>query len=201
MIALIFIAIICQIEVNGCHKIIDFQEPCKLVWEPDMSLEWSNYQSLSNDYTCNLDDNNGHSSAVSHINTEVTYFFDEDDGKTNLVVSVKAVFDCDKSWAVTRSDQLLEHEQLHFDISELYARKLRKALSKKKLHKKSYLKEVNKIKEKMWSALDETQTQFDQETDFSRNARNQAAWRQQINSELKKLEKYQNDKVVLKLKI
>ncbi len=36
------------------------------------------------------------------------------------------IFDKKKSWVAFKSKNLLKHEQLHFDITELYARKLRK---------------------------------------------------------------------------
>src|SRR5690606_32551892 len=38
---------------------------------------------------------------------------------------VRAIFDRQRSWARGMSTSLLEHEQLHFVIAELYARKMR----------------------------------------------------------------------------
>lgn len=53
------------------------------------------------------------------------------DGK--IIYKVQAYFEKNESWVkdVARTDHHLHHEQLHFDITELYARKLRRALSEK----------------------------------------------------------------------
>ncbi len=39
-----------------------------------------------------------------------------------------AYFDMNRSWSGDTTDLLLEHEQIHFDIYELYARKMRKVV-------------------------------------------------------------------------
>jgi predicted secreted Zn-dependent protease len=48
---------------------------------------------------------------------------------------VKNYFDKDQSWMMVKNAYVLQHEQIHFNISELYARKIRKSadsLSQKK---------------------------------------------------------------------
>ncbi len=49
-----------------------------------------------------------------------------------------AFFDRQRSWVKNEAklDYVLRHEQGHFDIFEVYTRKIRKALSEKKLIKK-----------------------------------------------------------------
>ncbi len=62
--------------------------------------------------------------------------------KDSSRVEVKAVFFCNKSWKKERwiDQTVLNHEQKHFDIVELYARKLRKLL-----HTNTYSSEKNLI--------------------------------------------------------
>lgn len=201
MIAKILITLFCGLQVsNGCTTTAS-QEQCKIAWDTDRKLNWSDYQFLSDDYTFDIESNNDHSSAVSFINTEVTYSFDTKNGEKGLFVTIRVLFDCKNSWVKNKSDQLLEHEQLHFDISELHARKLRKQLSRKKLHKSNYSREVEEIKEKVWKALDEEQSRLDQGTNFSRDTVAQADWRKKINLELSKLDKYKKQKVELRLNL
>jgi len=44
------------------------------------------------------------------------------------IFDIKAVFLINKSWIVQKDSVTLKHEQVHFDIAELYARKTRKAI-------------------------------------------------------------------------
>src|SRR5687768_2492955 len=48
--------------------------------------------------------------------------------KKEIKYDVVALFNRNKSWARGQSTTLLAHEQLHFDIAELYARKIRKKI-------------------------------------------------------------------------
>src|SRR5688500_17461053 len=48
--------------------------------------------------------------------------------KRRIKYDVTAFFNRRKSWARDQSPSLLAHEQLHFDIAELYARKIRKKI-------------------------------------------------------------------------
>jgi len=201
MISQILITLFFWVQASSGSNSIISQDQCKIAWDPDRKLNWSDYQFISGNYTFDFENNNDHSSAVSFINADVTFSFNTKNGEKGLFVSIKVLFDCDKSWVKNKSDQLLKHEQLHFDISELYARKLRKLLSKKKLHKSKYSKEVEEIKEIIWKALDKEQSQFDLKTSFSRDTTAQAAWRKKITLELSRLDKYQSQEVALKLKL
>ncbi len=101
--------------------------------------------------------------------------------KLELNYTVETFFYTDKSWVRpdSKSDYLLKHEQLHFDISELYARKLREKLAKvdsSKLNKDSS-KYLNKLYEEVAAERVEMQDQFDKETDHSKNKETELKWR------------------------
>ncbi len=53
------------------------------------------------------------------------------DSAGNTAVKVTSYFYCDKSWTRSRrlNPYVLRHEQTHFDITELYARKIRAAFA------------------------------------------------------------------------
>lgn len=69
----------------------------------------------------------------------------------------------------------LAHEQLHFDISELFARKMRNRLDRTSFSD-DVKAEVRKIYNDILEELRDFQAQYDRETDFSRNRGKQAEW-------------------------
>jgi hypothetical protein len=58
---------------------------------------------------------------------------------------INCFFDRSKSWMRVKNDYVLAHEQGHFDISELYARKLNKAMQEYKFNEKTASKDLPEI--------------------------------------------------------
>jgi len=101
---------------------------------------------------------------------------------------VEAHFYPEKSWYVKEraSSYILAHEQLHFDLTELYVRKLRHGISKLKISPaiKENLRALHAAANK---ELAEMQQQYDLETDHSRRIGKQAYWSAFVEKELYKL--------------
>lgn len=111
-----------------------------------------------------------------------------------LKLKVRCYFNVNKSWAKeTDSDELLAHEQLHFDITELHTRKLRKKLSELTDPCGKNLKELNKLYQSSFNECAKTQEQYDKESEHSINVAKQKEWEQRIASELKTLEKFSSE--------
>ncbi len=91
-----------------------------------------------------------------------------------------------KSWyKPTLSDDIvLSHEQLHFDISELFARKLRKELSEAHFTPENVKSKIKTIYNKNNKALNDFQNQYDEDTNFSRNVQKQIIWNKKIGAAL-----------------
>lgn len=79
---------------------------------------------------------------------------------------------------------ILSHEQLHFDISELYARKLKKRLLAQTYIYGNVKSNVKSIYQHNNKLLDDFQNKYDEETNFSRNREKQEAWRLHIEKAL-----------------
>lgn len=114
---------------------------------------------------------------------------------SNLNFEVKAVFfpKGSKKKAKKKSVELLKHEQGHFDITEIFARKLRQTLQNKTYRNyKSIGKEVDKIYNKNNMAWRKFQNLYDKETDHSKNKAEQLEWNTKIQSQLKELDEYKS---------
>ena len=80
---------------------------------------------------------------------------------------------------------ILSHEQLHFDISELFARKMRRIMEQTRFTR-NVKAEVRTIYRKINKELAEFQNVYDEETNFSRNREKQLEWNQKIKEALRK---------------
>ncbi len=109
----------------------------------------------------------------------------------DLKLKIYCYFNVNKSWTKEReSDELLAHEQLHFDITELYTRKLRKKLSEVADPCGKNVKELDKIYQSNFKECAKAQDLYDKETNHSLNEQKQQEWEEKIAKELKELEKY-----------
>lgn len=101
--------------------------------------------------------------------------------EVHLDFEVNAYFYPNESWYRPKlcNENTLAHEQLHFDITEIFARKMRE-----KLHRTSFSDdvkaEVKKIYNDILRELQEYQERYDWETNFSRNREKQQEWNQKI---------------------
>lgn len=120
--------------------------------------------------------------------------------KSSCTITVRAVFFTDKSWKKDSwiNDEVLIHEQKHFDIVEIFARKMRKALTQKKIESAAEAKtELQNTYEKYDKELDKYQDLYDEESDGSMNGDGQRKWNRKIKEELNQLKDYSSSILVL----
>lgn len=86
---------------------------------------------------------------------------------------------------------LLAHEQLHFDISEYFARQLLLAFQKG-VYTKNFRNEIKDIKQKNTVQRNAMENLYDEQTDHSRNIRMQSKWNVYVQSLLQNNESLEN---------
>lgn len=86
------------------------------------------------------------------------------------------------SWKRTKSctNYTLNHEQRHFDISEVFARKLRSAFADYEFSRRTVARDIDAIFKKVCTEKDSVNSLYDKETYHSLNQEKQAAWDKQI---------------------
>ena len=108
--------------------------------------------------------------------------------------SIKTYFDPNESWMLLKNDYVLQHEQIHFDLTELYARKMRKSVES--LRQKNITNiSIYRKKIQHWNAMKEkASNQFDADNQdyyikigqkilFQKNPK-QEAWKKKVDREL-----------------
>lgn len=154
-----------------------------LIWKNDSML-------VKNDFTGKPKGNVYYGFASSGI----VLYFKEKDGVMLMVI--EAIFQKSKSYLKGESSYLLKHEQLHFDITELYARKLRQRISQKNFAKVSNIQEeIMKMYTKVNAELDKEQVNYDNDTEHSQNSAKQKLWNQDISNQLKLLENFSSTEI------
>jgi len=153
-----------------------------IIWQKDSSLNASDFKGkVSKEWA---------GCAVTFIMVEPI----ESNG--NMYFSVQAVFDKSKSSIIKTSDYVLKHEQLHFDICELFARKLRKMLVETDFKKvKNIQHEIQTMYNKVNTEYAKYQRKYDEDTNHGENPAKQKVWGDDVANQMKDLEKYSSTTV------
>ncbi|MGZ3865316.1 MAG: DUF922 domain-containing protein [Bacteroidia bacterium] len=115
---------------------------------------------------------------------------------------IQAYFYCNDSWKKEEwiSESVLRHEQKHFDIVELFCRKIRKQITEMTFKNFTDAEvKVDSLYEIANKEMDLYQDKYDDETNGSMDAEGQKRWIRKIDSEMQALEKYSEILVPLKL--
>lgn len=91
-----------------------------------------------------------------------------------------------------KTDYILAHEQGHFDITEIFARKLNEALQNYQFNRKSLKRDIGQIYQSIVRQKEEYQKAYDAETDHSRKRKLQYDWLEKIEDLLEETEPYSN---------
>lgn len=114
-----------------------------------------------------------------------------------LEFEILSIFDPTKSWKKEGVDNyILKHEQGHFDITEYYARVLRKKLKTTKYKSIETIgDEVRSLFNESFDSANKLQVKYDKETGHSVNRRKQKKWNRKIRRMLKSTNAYRNTKL------
>jgi Bacterial protein of unknown function (DUF922) len=104
--------------------------------------------------------------------------------------SVFAVFYKAESWVKAPTEKALAHEQVHFDITEVFARRLRKRFGEFIPKRGSLNHQLEMLYDEVEAAREAEERLYDQQTGHGSNAVGQAEWEVRIQNELRELEEF-----------
>jgi Bacterial protein of unknown function (DUF922) len=107
-----------------------------------------------------------------------------------LTYEITCNFSKTKSWGLVKTPYILAHEQAHFDITEIFARKLHQSLMEYEFDQRTYKKDINTIYQQIVAEKEAFQEAYDKETDHSRNKRVQYEWLERIDNILVETEPF-----------
>jgi len=136
-----------------------------IYWRKDYKLSWSDFKGKPTVTS-------SHRAVTS---SGITYSWSLHD--SGAYFKAAAFFITNRSWTKTVKDtNTLNHEQGHFDITEIYARKLLGALQQLDWDKKATKQTITQVAEKTIAQKNDFQKQYDFETSFGINREAQNKW-------------------------
>jgi len=179
---------------NKCHhikgkayKIDDITSYEKvIIWHEDRKLTKKDYKGSIENRPFDATTFSGiRYKTIGHINPDT------------LILLVETYFDCEKSYFKDSTDTVftIEHEQCHFDISELYARIFIKRLEESKFTAQEMNQQIKDIYNQLKKELLITQDKYDYEV--YPNRAKQKEWLLKIHHDLDSLNDYKSKAINL----
>jgi hypothetical protein len=149
-----------------------------LRWSSERRLTWNDYRGRP--------DPSSDAAASTTTYLGIDYKF----SSNGFTYKIDSRFSQSRSWGLHKTEYILSHEQGHFDIAEVFARKLHKKMSEYKFDRKNYQKDLKKIYDDVIEEKEETQNNYDKETRHSINRQKQAEWLKRIEEMLEEYSDY-----------
>lgn len=163
-------------------------------WSEKRKLRWSDYKGKPQKRN-----------AVASTCYELRYIFPTTlDGVVQPTVSVRALFFPKDSWKLDAfaNDYILSHEQGHFDLVEIFARRLRRAIHSREYNSLDDLyAHIHSMYDTINKKMEEIQELYDEETENSMNSVLQQKWNSIIQKELNELRNFHQPVIHLQGKI
>lgn len=153
-------------------------------WQEDKPLTWADFRGQPN--------NNMDAAALTASGISFGYSLKKVNSKVvGFEADIKSIFYPTESWykKSEATPHILRHEQLHYNITELFARKFRYEVSKLK-PSRNLKNQLSALGQRLNIEAEQMQRQYDAQTNHSINKKQQAEWDKFITSELKKLDAY-----------
>ncbi len=137
-------------------------------WNESRKLTWADYKGRP--------DTNSDAAASTATYIGIEYSM----RNNNFSFRITCSFSKTRSWGLHKTDYILAHEQGHFDIAEIFARKLNKEMSLYVFNSRSYQKDLKKIYDDVMLEKEKMQNQYDAETNHSIIKDKQEEWLKKI---------------------
>ncbi|PKP02250.1 MAG: hypothetical protein CVU11_12390 [Bacteroidetes bacterium HGW-Bacteroidetes-6] len=186
------IILVLSVLISGAHVWAQksTREGNEILWSVDRPLAWSDFKGSNTNMQKNQ---------AAFVGTQLSFETSINKNQDSVTIKVEARMIKNHSWKLksATSDYLLKHEQLHFDICELFARKLRKEISEMIAEKRTFNSNLNKLMKKIDKEHYAMQKQYDKETNHSLTEEMQAGWNISIANQLKEYEAWSSSEIVL----
>ncbi len=154
---------------TGTAHVIDVEETDKIIpWKYRRQLAWIDFKS----------EPKREGDAVASTSTSLGLSYQVREGK--LSYHITCDFSKERSWGSLKTDYILAHEQAHFDITEIHARKLYEALYLYEYNASTLKADIAAIYNRIVKEKEDMQEAYDGETDHSRHKAKQTEWLERI---------------------
>ncbi len=167
------------------------EKPQTILWDENRPLTWDDFRGKSEPRFAG---------ASTHYDIIKTL---TNTNSNSATVNIEAIFFCKKSWKkkLWISESLLAHEQKHYDVVELFSRKLRKLLQENSYVSFSQLESKSDSLYKIIDKeMDVFQDDYDDGSNGSMDGNGQRAWNKKIMEGIHELDLFKNTAVLITYK-
>jgi hypothetical protein len=158
--------------------------PLLAIAQDDPFIEWSPAQRLTWDDYLARPSSLSDAAAITSTALGIEYHI----RNNSFSYKITCRFSKTRSWGRYKTAYILQHEQGHFDITEIFARRLAKEIKEYKFNPRKYKEDLGKIYQRLMDEKEEYQNKYDLETDYSRDKEKQAEWLKKIEEELEEMD-------------
>ena len=169
----------------ACFLITNMLFGQKIYWTETGKLNWNNFKSKTN--------NQRGQNVVAYTNCGWIYsYVRSSNPKTPIKITIETVFNEEKSWKDVKriNDYVLLHEQKHFDVAEVFSRKLRKEVAEKVRSGADFDKYFKGIYNRILKEYQDFQRAYDGETKNGIVEEKQSEYNRIIAEELENYKSY-----------
>ena len=161
--------------------LVHVQNPGNLIeWSNDRKLTWNDFQGQA--------ETNSVNAALTSSSIKIDFGYN----RSGFTYTIRCLFNKQRSWGRVKNEYILAHEQGHFDIAEIHARKLHKALRAYRFNSRTVNEDISAIYDRIMKEHNAFQSTYDEETDHSRLPEKQREWLGNIDSLLNEYSGYRN---------
>jgi hypothetical protein len=166
--------------VSSFHCFAQEKDEELLKWSNTRKLTWADYKAAPDSA------NEFAASTTTYLIIDYTFMPD------NFRFNIQSFFSKTNSWGLNKTDYILRHEQGHFDIAEIFARKLYQKLKDYRYNNKTFKDDTQKIYDIIVNEKTKMQSDYDNATNHSINEIKQAEWLKKIAKMLEEYADYAN---------
>ncbi|MCP9290369.1 DUF922 domain-containing protein [Gracilimonas sediminicola] len=167
--------------VFGQHQ----SEKNYIYWSDDYELVWTDFEEIPKRYS--------EHAAFSVVGYESSFNMNAQ----QYEAEIKTYFSKNESWSKSWIASLLLHEQGHFDLAEVNARRFRKRVKDAMEAGTISVSVFEEMSDEAMADLEEAQKEYDEATNYSMDYRSQLQWSEKIAEQLKELEAFANTRIVI----
>ncbi len=183
----IFIDLTSQYDIQNCDSCRSTNRGPVLDWQSGLKLKYTDFKGDSKGIK-----------GIAIANTASGFGFSVTDKNGEIFGNIYVRFYCDESWWKSelipeeKRDYVLAHEQLHFDICELFGRKLHRELLTLRSSGRLNERTINRLHSKLEKQYYNYQDKYDKETEHSTNRVEQYYWGKHVKAEIEAMSGYSN---------
>ncbi len=162
----------------SCHTT---KQGAAIDWVPGHRLKWSDFKAYEKK-----------SPGFAVATSTCGFGYEAEEENDEIRVNVYVRFFCYESWRMPgmKMREVLQHEQLHFDICELYGRRFyAEILELRKRHALTF-ESLDNLLEQLRKEYEIIQDRYDMETGHSTNTEAQHRWERMTVEQLKRMDRF-----------